>query len=343
MIRGLFNRNVYLQYDAEILLCGDLPSVLGINNVFSFGKYLPHYFHDTISEFCPYPSCCKTPEPIFLKKNELKSVLNKIDALIVSSRASERGQYAITEAKKIGLPIAIIDVQDHELIYGSSDIENQLCRNFSYNYHYDLYFKKDLPLGYKTDTIVPLAPTPVRPESHHFIKLKKKYDIFYSGRKRASRCQDDRAQMAKLLKNKFNKILFKEHDSRNTFLPIRDYWENVSNSRITLSPSGRSWDSFRHCEVGLSESTALLAPKPYIETIQPLLEDGENSILYDTEIQNGRYGIIHESDIVDKIGFYLNNLEKLTSIAKKWNQDVVSGHTIFARSKYIINVMKQSF
>jgi len=330
-------------YDAEMLCCGDLSVILGASNIFTYGKYQPQYFRNKISKYCPYPSCCMTPKTTPIEESEFDNYIRKVDVILVSSRAGKRGFNAIKHARRHDIPIAIIDVQDHELIYGSHEIRKFLTREYKLKEHFDIYFKKDLPIGFKSDVVIPLAPTPVRPEAHSFDNLNKEYDIFYSGRKRETRCQDDRSQMVELVKNNFNNVKFHEHESRKSFLPIREYWSNIARSHITLSPSGRSWDSFRHCEVGLTGTTVLLAPKPYIETIGPALIDSENAILYDTKIKDGRYHIINEQEILEKIENYLKNRTKMQEIAKKWNKDVINGHSIKARSKYIIEVMENAF
>ncbi|MCK4821338.1 glycosyltransferase family 1 protein [bacterium] len=326
-----------LQYDGEMQFYGDMPLVLGKENVYVFGQYHKHYFSKTVSDECPYPSCCLTPESTFVSEGQLDSIFNDIDAVLVSSRANERAEIAIQKARAKSVPVAIIDFADHESNYGSEDIAKEICRGFIYGKDFDLYFKKDLPLGYKTETILPLCPIPIRPQSYEFREVVQEVDIFYSGRKRLERCQPERSEVVDFVRENFNNSLILEHDIRNSFMSIREYWANLDKSKIALSPSGRVWDSFRYCEVALTESTVLLAPKPYVETVAPYLEDGNNAILYDTELKDGRYHLKDSNDLVEKIKHYLNNSTELEKIAKAWRRDVLAGHTIAARSKYIID------
>ena len=300
-----------LPYDGEMQFYGDMPLILGQENVFVFGEFHKHYFLKSVPDNCPYPSCCKTPEPTFISQKHLEDVIKEVDVLLVSSRARERGSIAIKKAKARDTPVAIIDFEDHESNYGSSDVRRELCRGFIYDREFDLYFKKDLPLGYKTETILPLCPIPIRPESYEIREVTKEVDIFYSGRNRMERCQPERSEVVDFIRENFDNILILEHDTRSSFASIKEYWANLSKCRMALSPSGRVWDSFRHCEVGLAKTTVLIAPKPYVETVGPYLEDGKNAILYDTELRSQRYHLKNKSDFVHKVKQYLNNREKL--------------------------------
>ena len=330
-----------LPYDGEMQFYGDMPLILGKENVFVFGEYHKHYFLRSISDNCAYPSCCKTPEPRFISQEHLEDVIKEADVLLVSSRSGERGSVAIMKAKAGATPVAIIDFEDHESNYGSSDVRRELCRGFIYDREYDIYFKKDLPLGYKTETVLPLCPIPVRPESYEIGGITKEVDIFYSGRKRMERCQPERGEVVDVVRENFGNALILEHETRNSFVSTREYWANLSKCRMALSPSGRVWDSFRHCEVGLAKTAVLIAPTPYVETVGPYLEDGKNAVLYDTELRGRRYHLKNKSDFVHKVKHYLNNREELEKISEAWHRNVLSGHTILARSRYIIECLQR--
>lgn len=332
-----------LPYDGEMQLYGDMPVILGNENVFVFGNYREHYFSEIVPEDCPYPSCCRTPTPTFVTAQQTDSVLRDVDALLVSSRAGHLGAIAIQKAKARNLLVAILDFQDHESIFGSPDVRSDLCRNFAYGSEFDLYFKKELPLGYQTQTIRPLSPMPVRPESYQFRTREQDIDIFYSGRKRLERCQPERVEIVDLVRKNFDNTLILEHETRSSFISVREYWADLSRSKMALSPSGRVWDSFRHCEVGLTETAVLLAPKPYVETVEPFLKDEENAILYDTELNGGRYHFRGGDELVDRIKCYLNDSGKLATMANNWRTDVMAGHTIAARSRYIIRCIEELF
>ena len=103
-----------LSYDGEMQFYADMPVVLGKENTFVFGEYQRQYFSETVPDNCPYPSCCKTPEPRFISQGELEYVIKEVDALLVSTRAGQRGTIAIEKAKASDVPVAILDFQDHE-------------------------------------------------------------------------------------------------------------------------------------------------------------------------------------------------------------------------------------
>ena len=336
-------------YDAELQFYGDLPAVLGHQNVFSLGTYYPHFFSASVPEMCPYPSCHGTPTPTFVALPEAKALLREVDAILISTRAGQHRKdraaardLVTKEARKLAIPIAMVDFCDHPEIYGAADKKKELYNCSSQAADFDFYFKKDLPLGYKTKAVFPLAPTPVRPESYAFDQVfKKKSDIFYSGRLRC-KAQADRNEVVALIRENFRKAVILEHESRKTFLTAHEYAENLLQSNMALSPSGISWDSFRHCEIGLSHGTALIAPKPYIETTGPPLQDGVNAILYDTEFRDGQYYLKNADELIEKIRYHLERPGEREKIAARWHGDIMSGHTIFARSKYIIDSIERA-
>jgi len=125
---------------------------------------------------------------------------------------------------------------------------------------------------------------------------------------------------------------------------VKEYWYNLSRAQMALSPSGRVWDSFRHCEVGLAPLTCLIAPRPYVETVKPYLRDGKNAILYDTKLrEDKKYHLVNPSALIEKIRYYLDHPNECQNLAQAWQTNVLEDHTIFARSKYIIESMEKVF
>ena len=332
-----------MKYDGELQFYADIPLILGKDNTFIFGKYHSYLFSKKVNENCPYPSCHGTPMGEFVKKENIQNIISEVDAVLLSTRGGKRGAYVSSIAREKGVPIAMFDYLDHEDNYGAEEIEKDLCYQYEYGKDYNLYFKKDLPLGYKTDNILPVAPNAVRPESYEFINMSKEFDVFYSGRARQDRCQKDREESVDLIKKHIINSLIIDHDDRKTFMTTREYWDNISKSRMCLSPSGRVWDSFRHTETGLAQETLLIAPKPYVETTGPKMVDGVNSLLYETELKDGRYSIKDTNLLIEKINYYLERPKLIKKISKRWTSDVLSGHTISARSEYIIRSMEKSF
>lgn len=335
-----------VHYDGEVQSCSDMPVILGRKNVFVFGKYRPQYTVTTVSKNCSQLSCVGTPKPTyFTSPKELPSVVRNVDALLVSAWAGERGRLAIAEARKRDIPIAMIEYIDHPALYGMDDvgIRKELFRGFREREDFDIFFKMDLPLGYESEIIKPLAPACVRQEMYAFPNVPKDNDIFYSGRVQ-KRTQEDRKEVVQLLESSFPASMIQGHKTPKTFLTASEYLRAMARSKFVLSPSGISWDSVRITEAGLSPRSALIAPKPYIETAGPKLKDGENAILYDTELRSdGRYHLKNGEDLVQKIRHYLLDDEERKKLSERWHEDVLSGHTVYYRSRYILKTIEQSF
>ena len=338
--RIVMNNPNKLLYSGELIFYSDLPKILGKENTYVYGTYSKHLLSDGLPKNCPYPSCHNAPLPTFVDESGVDDIISSVDVVLISILATRRGDHIKKKARQYGKPIALFDFPDHETNYGSKNILKDLCHGNVLNEDYDLYFKKDLPLGYSSEFVLPIAPVPVRPESFDFKQIDKKYSLFYSGRGHGphahSGYQKDRRQTVELIRNNIKNVKFVCHDTNHTFMSMRQYWDSMSESRICLSPSGRVWDSFRHTETGLAPNTALVAPKPWVHTVGPELVDGVNSILYDTELIGNKYSLVNKNDLLEKINYYLENPDECSKIARKWSEDVMSGHTIYARSKYII-------
>lgn len=332
------------RYSAEIQFYGDIPQILGPQNVFSFGRYNPVFLQQKLPEYCPYPSVFGQPAPTFFSKNSLDGILRNCDAVFVSTSAGERGDVTIARARAFNKPVAIIDFLDHPSLYHSSpqETERDMFRGFVYKKHFDIYFKKDLLPEHQTDIVRPIAPVPVRPEMFYFNEAHKDISLFYSGTIQ-ERTQADRREIIELLqKRRFHGMEIRSHESSKTFLSVREYFEKIARSKIILSPSGVVWDSIRHAEVGLAPKTMLIAPKPYIETAGPPLVDGENALLYDTELRgDGKYHLVKENELMDKVRYYLQNDSERERVAARWQRDVLRGHTILARSRYILESIEK--
>lgn len=324
-------------YDAELQRYADIPAILGRENAFVYGALYPHLHSVSIPETSPYPSCHGSPRGTTVYARDIPAVMGKVDAVLVSVRAGIRGDECIREARKRGVPVAVIDAYDHQSNYGAKDIRKELFRGYEPGKDFDLYFKNDLPLGHRVDYVMPLAPCPLRLESYRFRALEKDTDIFFSGKVR-NRDQADGPAVLDLIARAFPNAKLLGHTAHSTFLTLREYWDLLSGARLALSPSRFVWDSFRHCEAALAPGTALIAPHPYVETVGPPLKDGVNAILYDTEFDpsDGKYHLKNGSDLVEKVRSYLADTAARERLAATWATDVREGHTIRARSRYIL-------
>ncbi len=333
-----------IHYDGELQFYGDIPDILGKENSFVFGRYRPNVLWKKAPDDCPYLSCIGNPEPTFFtQKKQLQDVIRQVDAVLVSTRSGMRGRMAIQEARRHGVIVAVIDYKDHPELYGmnDADIRQELFRGFEAGKDFNIFFKKELPLGYASDTVKPLAPVCVRPSSYLFHATLKDTSIFFSGRPQHA-CQGDRMESAELVKRYFPDAAVALPYSQKAFLTAQEYCDNFARSKMILSPSGVSWDTVRHAETGLAPETLLIAPKPYIEAVEPYLKDGVNALLYDTELgQDGKYHLVKENELLDKIRYYLNHDDERKKIAARWQNDVLRGHTIEARSRYILESIEK--
>ncbi len=329
-------------YNSEIQRYGDIPVILGAENAFILGRTYPHIHAAPPPPACPYPSCHGTPRGTQIAIRELDSVLGRVDAVLVSIQAGARGELARQRAKARGLPVAILDAHDHQTIYRADNIRAELTCGLMSGRDFDLYFKENLPLGYRTASILPLAPAPLRPEMYQFSALPKTTDIFYSGKERA-RGQPDGQAVLGLIRQHFPSSALVDHKTHSTFLTLAEYWDGLSRARFALSPSRFDWDSFRHCEAGLAPGTVLIAPQPYVETTGPPLVDGVNAVLYDTELRDGWFHLRNGTALVEKIRHYLARPEEAKNIAEHWARDVREGHTTLARSRYVLEQMERAF
>lgn len=322
-------------YHAELQRYGDIPAILGQENTFILGELFPHFYLKTPPAQCPYPSCHGLPEGTAVGLSQLSDVIGRVDAVVASVGAGERGRQAIAEARRRDIPVAIIDAYDHRAVYSGEVTAGELCRGFAPGRDFDIYFKNDLPLGFRTGTLLPLAPCPLRPASYRPPTLPKDVDIFYSGRVRV-KGQPDGAEVVELVKSQFPRAAMLEPKGHRDFLTLVQYWDMLARAKIILSPSRLAWDSFRHCEAGLAPDSALVAPRPYVETAGPALKDGVNAILYDTEFSRGAYHLVRGDALVDKMKYYLDHGPERERLAQAWRRDVLAGHTVLARSRYIL-------
>ncbi|MDO8500063.1 MAG: glycosyltransferase [bacterium] len=330
-------------YNGELEFYADMPMLLGKENVFIFGRYFPHFYEKEVPPDSAYPSCHGTPRPTTLSESEVRGVIKDVDVVLVSTRAGKNGILAIELARKYGIPVAMIDFKDHYSIFGVGDeiVRRDIFREFLKGKHFDLFFKKDLPLGYASEYVFPIAPVPVRPESYDFHQLPKDMSIFYSG-KSHPKGVGDRFEVVNMVREHFSDAVLLEPTNPAARLTLRQYMDYLSRAKIALSPSGLVWDSFRHCEAGLAPQTALLAPRPYMEVTGPELKDGENAILYETELRDGKYHFANSDELVEKIKYYLEHTAEREKIAAAWSKDVVNGHTTLARARYIIQCIERA-
>src|SRR3989344_1920997 len=125
-------------YDGEVLFYGDMPVVLGRDRVFQFGPYVSHLHFERVPDSSPCPSVYGTPRATVIMRPEMADVLGSVDAVLVSTRAGDRRDFVIQASRQRGIPIALLDFQDHHSNYGASDIRRELTYDFVPKRDYDL-------------------------------------------------------------------------------------------------------------------------------------------------------------------------------------------------------------
>jgi hypothetical protein len=234
-----------------------------------------------------------------------------------------------------------LDFFDHEEVMAPGADASTVFRGLVPGRDVDVYFKKELTASFRSDRVWPLAPVPVRPEAYEIPCAEKNADIFYSGRARPDKCQPERAEIVAAVTAANLRTSIVSHHAWNSFASVRHYWHEIASARIALSPSGRVWDSFRHCEVGLTGTTALLAPEPYVETVAGELVDGRNSLLYHVSHSGGRFHVANADSAMAHVREYLDAPGELLRLAAAWRETVMAHHTLRARAEYILRVIAQ--
>jgi len=326
-------------HDGELHYWGDVPHILGKENTFMLASPLDERLTLIPPEpNCPYPSCHGTTHARYINEKELEQAVREVDAVLLSVAAGSRVEKTLNIANKLDKPVAILDWPDHAELYGDPNRVKSTYREFIYGRDFQLYFKQDLLPEIANEYTLPISPLPIRPEAFNFKPQEKKYTLFFSGRPRYEISQGDKKEIIDEVKENIPNTKIVLHYDRSTFMTRDTYTETLAASQISLSPSCRVWDSFRHCEVGISPRTALLAPEPYISTAGPPMKDGVNAILYKTKLVEDKYHL-DDASIIERIRQYLDDPDKLLEMADRWRKDVYAGHTVNARSRYILEAI----
>lgn len=324
----------------EILAYADVPKILGSEHVFFLGQLRPPLCDPAVPSRSVYPSFHGATRGTEIPMSDLPAVLKEVNAVLISILAGTHRDEIIRQARRHGLPIIIIDYVEHESNYGATDRGKELSRGLVRGKDFDLYFKLDLPLGYQTEAIRPLAPVPVRPQSYQFTSGVKDIDIFFSGRHRPV-YQGDREETTTLVKSHFPGAMVLEHRGFQGYQSPIKYWVRVARSKMALCPSGRTWATQRQTETALVPGTVLITPRPYIETTGPALQENTNAVLYDVEFREGKYHLANPNGLREQITYYLSRPSELKRLSEAWTNDVLCGHTIMARTQYMLDSIER--
>lgn len=327
---------------AEVLHYADIPKILGVENTYMVGRYYRDYTRKSIPRHTRYPSLHKTPKGTYIDESELAEVIKKVEAVIICKRAGSLGDRARSLARKHDVFMAVVDHFDDLELYKNPDTK-PLTDGLRYGQDYHLYFKHDIPLGRASDTLLPIAPMPVRVESYPVAAwngYQRDISVFYRGQQRLGVLRGDRHQLAELIRSHIPSAVIDNQPKRKTF-SVKEYWEKLARSLIAYTPSGKVWDSTRHCETALFGCVPLI-PQPDCETVNSAVRNGENAIAYETQrTRNGEYVVVNVKKTLDRVKEVLSDGIELPRIAESWRQEVFVNHTTEARARYLVDAINQ--
>ena len=260
-----------------------------------------------------------------LSEEEVLQNLIKFDYLLVSSAFDKSFLQILDKAKKLNLPIALIDAYDDEPVYELGEsylLSSQRC-------HYDLLFKKDLPLGLRSDKVLPLAPMPYPSSKNYTFKEEKSFkSIFFSGADRPNITRPDRAIICNYLERNFPDSSIYLNQPK---LP-EDLYEYLNReSLIQLSPSGRVWDSFRHCAAAI-DSPVLIIPENDCELTWNVFQDEDNCLTYNPKRLDGR----NLGELKSKIEQVIKDDELSKKIRRNYFNSIVGNCSQLDGAKYLL-------
>ena len=107
-----------------------------------------------------------------------------------------------------------------------------------------------------------------------------------------------------------------------------------------MSPSGVTWNSYRHADLAKYKRPILLA-KPNIKIIGNNYINGVNCLMYDRIRWKNNYKIIKKKALLKKIKLIINNKLSLKKLAKNYISLVKKFHTDEKRALQILEVLKR--
>lgn len=281
-----------------------------------------------------YPSSFGFNEPKFIsKKNAIKNI-KEFDAIICSIKAGKELFKIAKNAKENNVKVFLFDNIDHEEIYLNST--EDIYRGFS---DFDFIFKKDIPLNFNSNLIIPIAPVPckkslIKDNSHS--NLKDNISIFFVGRHRSGLTREDRIELLNLLKDSFNDSIILINQKP---ISSAEYDNFSSKSKILVSPAGRVWCSFRHTELAQYPGLVVI-PKPNCKIYGSEFTHLEDSFLYESEIINGVYRVKNKEKLIEDLNIVLENDDLRLKIVQNYKNKILKYHTTESRSNFLIESIK---
>ena len=342
--------------NGELNHYGEIININGKNKTFFLDEIHPIYLQrenhnylidsENKKNIDSYPSNIGYETPSYIKKDDILSKKVEFDCVIFSTQSNKENLKLIDFFKKQKTKIILFDKTDHPEIY--FDKNSDIYRGFNRE-NFDIYFKQDLPLGYVDKKIFPIAPVPstIKVDLNNYKKIKKDFnsDFFFIGDYRKSITRSDRMQIINFLKKNFNQKTLQLTQGKKIFLSKKKIDTNFLKSPINISPSGKVWCSYRHCEL-VNYFSPIILPKPNCKTAPGLFEDMKNCIFYETEFDNSipngdnsNYKIKNIKLLKEKIQSVLKSKAFAKEMFYNYYDLIKNFHTRSKRALYILNVI----
>ena len=321
---------------AEHYNYSNIVDLNGQNNTYILGNYYKEYISKVVPEYSRYPSSHATPLGNHINLKQAFSILNELDCILVGIKSLNYCSDLLKIARQKNILISVIDYYDDKEIYNLGSIsDKRLTRNLTYKEDFDVFFKHDIPINQDKEYLHSICPMPINFENYPKLNIKnfkdRKFNVFFSGRKHLS----DHPERVDLLNfinkkvDKFNLKIIKPHEK----ISLKEYCDNMNNSKIAFSPSGKVWDSTRHSECAIYKNIPLIR-EPNCKLANDLSINDNNSIIYQIKQTKNSF-----DQVVEKVKFILNKEEEYLRISENWYNEIISKNTIAERSKYIINII----
>ena len=185
------------------------------------------------------------------------------------------------------------------------------------------------------------------PARNFEIKKKNKtlkYDFSFFGDTK-KRTNADRNILCELIKNNFKNSYINLRNVDKAFSKKKVHSKNemeriLNSTKINMSPSGVTWNSYRHADLAKYKRPILLA-KPNIKIIGNNYINGVNCLMYDRIRWKNNYKIIKKKALLKKIKLIINNKLSLKKLAKNYISLVKKFHTDEKRALQILEVLKR--
>ena len=343
-------------FNGELNHYGEIISINGKNKTFFLDEIHPIYLKSKNLNYLKdaknkkiiesHPSNLGFETPSYIKKIEIISKKIKFDCVIFSTQSNKENFELIDFFKKQNTKIILFDKIDHPEVYYNQSTD--LYRGFNKN-NFDLYFKQDIPLSNNDEKIYPIAPIPstIKINLKDYEKIKTNFNpfFFFIGDYRKNITRKDRFEIINFLKENFKKSTLELTIKKDVFLSKKKIDDCLLKPSINLSPSGKVWCSYRHCEL-VNYFSPIILPKPNCKTAPGSFEDMKNCIFYETEIDNNllslnnsNYKIKNIKIFKEKIEYVLESKNLAKEIFFNYYNLIINYHTRNKRAKYILDTI----